>query len=959
MERLLNVIVLTSLPVSLYGVLQHYGLDPLPWAGNVVERVTANLGNAIFIAAYLIMAFFITVERVVARFRRLLGEEGGSLADAFMGGGYLFILALQLMAIYFSKSRGPWLGLLGGAYVFALIVLVALRRSEADQRPLSWAEVGRAGAFAVLSPLVLVAPAYLAFILTRRGRRWLWLSWCLQSLLILVFLVVFNLPQSPLAPLRRVPGLGRLGEVFETESGTGRVRVLIWEGAVEMIQANPLRTLVGYGPESMYVAYNPFYPPDLAHYEARNASPDRSHNETFDALIMTGVLGFLVYIWLFVAIFLHGLRWLGFLPKQGPSRQERLFLGLTVGGAALGAVVPLVVDGSLRFAGVGIPAGLISGVAVSLAISAFTRHPAAAAPSFGQRELLLTGLLAMIVAHFVEIHFGIAIAATRVYFWLGLALLISATSGHLSLEPLAATPPAARAAPVPLSGRKRKRRRHQAQAAAAAPLERTPALQSGAAAAGFIGALILGTVLFDFITNTSGDTNVVRVVWAALTSIRPLNQPAHPSLGAMGLLLLTWLAGASLVITEAENAERAPDGDDWLAALGLYFAISLPVALTFALAHATQLRTPGTPGGGDLGLTIYGYYAFALGMVLLAAAFLPRRHLLGLPLWRRSWAWSYPVLAVVVGLMVLANASVVRADIYYKQAWDGYHRRAFEGASARTMDLPLVQAYYRAAIERYAQALRYAPDEDYYLLFLGKAYLELAEMTEKPEDQQALLRSGEEALRRARDLNPLNTDHTANLARLYRTWAGVTSDPAARQEKLAQAVEYYVKAIELSPHSAGLYNEWGRSLLDSGRAEEGLAAYQRSLALDDRFAQTYLHLGDYYLSRQELAQAAQHYERAAAIEPRSAQVLSTLGYVYSRLGRYTEAISANVRVLELYPQDYATHKNLAILYHEVKQYAQALAEATRARELGPQSDRAALDEFIAQVQAALRSETKP
>jgi hypothetical protein len=42
----------------------------------------------------------------------------------------------------------------------------------------------------------------------------------------------------------------------------------------------------------MWVAFNRFYPPELAHYEARNASPDRSHNETFDSLVRTGLLGF-------------------------------------------------------------------------------------------------------------------------------------------------------------------------------------------------------------------------------------------------------------------------------------------------------------------------------------------------------------------------------------------------------------------------------------------------------------------------------------------------------------------------------------------------------------------------------------------------------------------------------------------------------------------------------------------
>jgi O-antigen ligase len=57
-----------------------------------------------------------------------------------------------------------------------------------------------------------------------------------------------------------------------------------------------IRPLVGYGPEAMWVAFNRFYPPDLAQVEARNASPDRSHNETWDSLVVTGLLGFVTYL---------------------------------------------------------------------------------------------------------------------------------------------------------------------------------------------------------------------------------------------------------------------------------------------------------------------------------------------------------------------------------------------------------------------------------------------------------------------------------------------------------------------------------------------------------------------------------------------------------------------------------------------------------------------------------------
>jgi O-antigen ligase len=315
LDRLVTVVVLVSLPVSLYGLMQHSQLDPLPWGGNVTSRVASNMGNSIFVSAYLIMAVPLTLARLVSSSRTLFEDK--SLWDKVM---FLFVLAIfvvaqlyaailyvwggllvvliffiplfgfsiylekpfrqfvpfgcysgilttQLICIVFSKSRGPWLGLLGGLFFFIVLWVLQWR-----QRWLMVTAVSLAVGLAVAVGL---------------------------------FLVVFNLPETPLAHLRTMPYIGRLGRVFDLEEPTAKVRVLIWEGVVELVPPhgplefpssepdrwNFLRPFLGYGPESMYVAYNRFYPPDLAHIEARNASPDRSHNETFDALVITGLVG--------------------------------------------------------------------------------------------------------------------------------------------------------------------------------------------------------------------------------------------------------------------------------------------------------------------------------------------------------------------------------------------------------------------------------------------------------------------------------------------------------------------------------------------------------------------------------------------------------------------------------------------------------------------------------------------
>ena len=54
-DRLITMMLFTSLPAALYGLVQNNRLEFLPWAGDVTTRVTSTMGNAIFIAAWLIM----------------------------------------------------------------------------------------------------------------------------------------------------------------------------------------------------------------------------------------------------------------------------------------------------------------------------------------------------------------------------------------------------------------------------------------------------------------------------------------------------------------------------------------------------------------------------------------------------------------------------------------------------------------------------------------------------------------------------------------------------------------------------------------------------------------------------------------------------------------------------------------------------------------------------------------
>ena len=129
LERIVTVIVITSLPIAFYGLIQHASKDPLPWGGDVTQRVASNMGNAIFVAAYLIMAFFLTLGRLVQSFQVILTEKESRISDILRASVYLFIAALQLIAFGFADSRGPLLGWLPGMFIFGLVGLLLLRVS--------------------------------------------------------------------------------------------------------------------------------------------------------------------------------------------------------------------------------------------------------------------------------------------------------------------------------------------------------------------------------------------------------------------------------------------------------------------------------------------------------------------------------------------------------------------------------------------------------------------------------------------------------------------------------------------------------------------------------------------------------------------------------------------------------------------------------------------------------------
>lgn len=103
-SRLASALLLGSVPVTLYGLAQFFGMDPLTWDTDSVSPALSTLGRSNFFGAYL---------AVVLPFAssRLRGDSRSWLAGT--------LVVFLLLGVLASQARAAWLGLVGGISIFA------------------------------------------------------------------------------------------------------------------------------------------------------------------------------------------------------------------------------------------------------------------------------------------------------------------------------------------------------------------------------------------------------------------------------------------------------------------------------------------------------------------------------------------------------------------------------------------------------------------------------------------------------------------------------------------------------------------------------------------------------------------------------------------------------------------------------------------------------------------------
>lgn len=234
-----NTSLAASALVVFYSLFQLAGKVAIHQGG---ARVDATFGNASYLAVYLLMHIFIAIFYLVRE------------RQAMIRWVYGVLIALQVVILYETATRGAILGLLGG-----LLLIALLNVKNRESRIVRKLSLG-----GILAIVVLVG----GFLLIRQASF-----------------------------VKNSSVLARFANISSAELKT-EGRSFIWPMALQGIKEKPL---LGWGQDNFNYIFDEHYSPKMFGLEPWF---DRAHNIFLDWAVAGGLLGLLGYLSLYVALLL-------------------------------------------------------------------------------------------------------------------------------------------------------------------------------------------------------------------------------------------------------------------------------------------------------------------------------------------------------------------------------------------------------------------------------------------------------------------------------------------------------------------------------------------------------------------------------------------------------------------------------------------------------------------------------
>jgi tetratricopeptide (TPR) repeat protein len=207
---------------------------------------------------------------------------------------------------------------------------------------------------------------------------------------------------------------------------------------------------------------------------------------------------------------------------------------------------------------------------------------------------------------------------------------------------------------------------------------------------------------------------------------------------------------------------------------------------------------------------------------------------------------------------------------------------------------------------------------------------------------------------------------TAQRNRVYRDEIALWSDTAAkqpgnprahfnlaealaRQNRTAEAIQHYERAVALRPNFASAHSNLSHALFESGRTAEAKVHAEEALRANPTLAEAHNNLGNALLSNGESEAALTHYREAVKLKPNSASLVNNLGAALSQVGLLDEAEAQYQESLRQEPDNPNTYFFLGNVLARQRRFEEAARCYEQALSLKPDFTRAR--ENLARVRA--------
>lgn len=235
--------------VSVYGILEHYGIDATLWVQDVQNRVFSTLGQPNWLAAYIVILIFMSISNLMTK----------------NGWAQLILPAVMFLTLLFTKSRS-------GIMAFGMSSMY-----------FTWQIISR------------------PFPQLRHSNRKL----LIFAFISLIFVLTFTNPIRDLVitsqPLL-TPGKSTGPALEEGGTESGAIRKVVWTGAMRIWRSSPKTQIIGTGPETFTMGYYQNRPIEHNNTSEWDLLYNKAHNEFLNYLATTGLLGLFSYLFLLYSI---------------------------------------------------------------------------------------------------------------------------------------------------------------------------------------------------------------------------------------------------------------------------------------------------------------------------------------------------------------------------------------------------------------------------------------------------------------------------------------------------------------------------------------------------------------------------------------------------------------------------------------------------------------------------------